>query len=422
MPKFSSVFEETSPFFVYGGPGWEPGDSRSEKNANRYSAASWNASRLSNATVSFEYYGSKVTISGSRRINHGTHRVSIDGEWRPAESSNVESEDLEEFQTTLFEEVVENGQHRVTMVNLEDKWVDVDFFGWETEIGKPDEELFVNTVQDSSSLWTYEPSGEWGAPSERVGTFSGGSGHATTSAGATAELRFSGDCIAVYGPVGPEASSYTVQVNGNPAKSFNANYPRYYTKQLLFWVGGLGNGNHTLKFAKDAVSNRELAIDYAEIYTTRSLGGVDLVAGESTLAPQAVNKTSTPLLAALGVVSGVALISLILHAILFFRHRKRRATGGPVDIDIASTARSRRTSMSMSPFLVNASHANIQPQMSPFPVSNSQPHIQPQLSQSRSHTFQKSAETTRLEMRPEYLESPPAYTNGAGSSSATTRS
>jgi hypothetical protein len=83
-----------------------------------------------------------------------------------------------------------------------------------------------------------------------------------------------GDCIAVYGPVGPTASSYTVQVNGNLAKSFNADYPRYYTKQLLFWVGGLGSGNHTLKFTKDALSDRELAIDYAEVYTTRSLGGV----------------------------------------------------------------------------------------------------------------------------------------------------
>jgi hypothetical protein len=34
---------------------------------------------------------------------------------------------LDQFQTTLFEQEMDHGQHTVTLLNLEDKWLDVDF-------------------------------------------------------------------------------------------------------------------------------------------------------------------------------------------------------------------------------------------------------------------------------------------------------
>lgn len=55
------------------------------------------------------------------------YRVSVDGRTRFEGSSNVEDESLDAFQTTLFEEVMDHGQHTVTLLNLEDKWLDVDF-------------------------------------------------------------------------------------------------------------------------------------------------------------------------------------------------------------------------------------------------------------------------------------------------------
>lgn len=82
--------------------------------------------------------------------------------------------------------------------------------------------------------------------------------------------------MGLYGPVGPNgAAAFSVQVDGGTPMNSSANKQFYRPQQLLYYGGNLGSGVHTLKiqFGSSSGSNQALAIDYAEVYTTHSLGG-----------------------------------------------------------------------------------------------------------------------------------------------------
>lgn len=85
-------------------------------------------------------------------------------------------------------------------------------------------------------------------------------------------LSLLGDAIALYGPVGPSAASYTVQVDSGNPMLYAANRVVYRSQQVLFFASNLGTGVHSLRVQTPSASG-ELAIDYATVYTTRSLGG-----------------------------------------------------------------------------------------------------------------------------------------------------
>lgn len=82
--------------------------------------------------------------------------------------------------------------------------------------------------------------------------------------------------MGLYGPVGPNgASVFSVQVDGGTPTNSTTNKQFYRPQQLLYYAGNLGSGGHTLKiqFGSSNGSGQALAIDYAEVYTTPSLGG-----------------------------------------------------------------------------------------------------------------------------------------------------
>ena len=85
-----------------------------------------------------------------------------------------------------------------------------------------------------------------------------------------------GDAIAIYGPSGPAgAASYSVQVGTDTPSHYSALKQFYRPRQLLYYGANLGPGSHniTLKLESTSDLSQMLAIDYAEIYTTESLGG-----------------------------------------------------------------------------------------------------------------------------------------------------
>ena len=80
----------------------------------------------------------------------------------------------------------------------------------------------------------------------------------------------------MYGPAGPNgASAYSVQVNRDPPSTHTSFKAFYRPRQLLYYGANLGAGTHTVTLKLDSIANQTqmLAIDYAEIYTTPSLGG-----------------------------------------------------------------------------------------------------------------------------------------------------
>lgn len=84
-----------------------------------------------------------------------------------------------------------------------------------------------------------------------------------------------GDGIAVYGPVGPNmTSAYKVQIDNGTSASFSAQKIFYRPQQILFLVTNLGAGSHLLSIELETGGvDDQLAIDYANVFTTKSLGG-----------------------------------------------------------------------------------------------------------------------------------------------------
>lgn len=328
MPSFTSVYEDTSPFFSYSN-GWNPGSS-ADSSLSDYSDSSFHGTDQNNAFMSFQYYGTRVSIVGARRPNHGRFQVTVDQTNYPEANGRA---DPNVFKDTLFTQSLTQALHTVQLVNKEAAWLDVDQISWSTEIGTSDEELIVNTVQDSHPSWVYEPADGWSTSFPEAGSFSGRGGHGTSRQEATAQLSFTGDCIALFGGVGPSAApAYSVQVDNNPATRYNANQPYARSHQLLFWAGGLGAGNHTIRVRMDSpVANQMLMLDYAEVYTTESLGG-SWEGGPGTAGASggtSSSSSSTGLIAGIAVVSALAGLALIALLFLFLRTRRQRRNAEP---------------------------------------------------------------------------------------------
>ncbi|EAU90104.2 hypothetical protein CC1G_08377 [Coprinopsis cinerea okayama7 len=301
--------------------------------------------------MTFQFYGTATGIYGSMRGNHGRYQVSVDGlEYPEGNGRTAQGED--QFNATLFEvEGLPQGVHDVTLVNREDAWLDVDTVSWQASIGEDGEDIIVNTIQDSHPTFVYQPAGAWNTAPEGVSSFSGGSGQVSLyplrlhTPRNSASVLFSGDCVALFGSAGPRgASSYSASVNDRPARSFSANRHYHRNKQLLFWAGGLGAGNHTLRVVKDSPDAGEvLAIDYAEVYTTESIGGSLSEGGAVVISAPAVtvthqvlvsgaanNKLSSGAIAGIATASVVATISLALAviAVLLMMRRRRDSEKG----------------------------------------------------------------------------------------------
>ncbi|TFK27542.1 hypothetical protein FA15DRAFT_586164 [Coprinopsis marcescibilis] len=319
MPTYLASYEDTAPYFNFTGD-WKVGRSTENRFIDHYSESSfiYAPANSSSATLSFEYYGTTVSIHGSRLTGRDAYRVFVDGR-ELFNSSNTTSTDR--FNATIFSAALPLGHHKVEL-SANGSFVDVDYVSWSTNIGENDEDLIVNTIQDMHPDFEYDPPGEWVIDPPHIGSFAGASGHATSRIGASATLSFTGDAIALFGPSGPQfASSYSVAINNTNARAFSALKPLFRSKQLLYYGANLGLGNHSLTITLDQTveSDHILAIDYAEVYSTPSMGGRYVIFTVS-------NRLEPPsgLVAGLTVTSAIAAIALLILLHLFFMYRKGR--------------------------------------------------------------------------------------------------
>lgn len=88
-----------------------------------------------------------------------------------------------------------------------------------------------------------------------------------------------GDAIALYGPAGAQAASgYEVVVDDRKPETFSAStfdLEILRTRQLMYFGSNLGPGEHeiTVKVTQLMSPQQFLSIDYAEVFTTPSIGG-----------------------------------------------------------------------------------------------------------------------------------------------------
>ncbi|KAF9462292.1 hypothetical protein BDZ94DRAFT_1166190 [Collybia nuda] len=270
MPSLNITIEDTSPVISYS-TGWRAGHSSGDQSANRYSQSSFTVTNVQGATASFSFNGTSVGIFGAKRGNHGAYQVKLDSTLYPPNSGKANDPGI--FQTPLFSAAgLSQGFHTVTLTNQEGSFLDIDFITWETTVGTNSSgNFYVNTVQDTSPSFTYLPSEtDWGVPSKNIGSFMGGSGHATTKSGASLTYSFDvGESVSLYGPVGPDGSLFAVHVDGSSASAYTTVQEFYTPQSLLYHASSLGPGSHNLTLICQPINPQQtFAVDYAVVFTT----------------------------------------------------------------------------------------------------------------------------------------------------------
>ncbi|KAJ7703226.1 hypothetical protein B0H17DRAFT_1042349 [Mycena rosella] len=323
MPQFNTTIEDYSPVINYSqfGTDWRAGTS-ADSSADLYSDSSFTVTQADGAQASFTFNGTSFTIFGSKRENHGFIQVQINGISYPPTST--QASDPGQFQVPLFSSPsLVQGLHTVTLTNQGTTFADIDFITWQSSIGAEDEQLLVNTVQDSDESFVYTPANSWGTnlPSTIGHILGAPASAATASPGAFMTYTFQvsqndllpitrcpGDGVSLYGPVGPDGSPFTASVDGGVVFNSTANKQFYRPQVLLYSATNLGPGEHVVKMEyQPAQTGQIFAIDYANVYTTPSLKPA----------------SGLPNGAVAGIILALLFILFILAGLLFFLRRRK---------------------------------------------------------------------------------------------------
>jgi hypothetical protein len=327
MPTFTKTIQEFSPLLQYSGQ-WGAGTGSSDTFISSYSQGGFVATQSIGASVTFTFNGTAVQIFGAKRPNHGLYQVTVDGTQSPAVSG---SSDSNSFQTPIFTaNSLPPGQHTVTLANSEDKFVDIDYVSWQNSIGQLGEDMIVNTVDDTSSDFSYSPPSAWTKSAAQVDTFLASTGHQTSVPGSFFEYTFTGPSVSLFGPIGPSYSPYTVQIDDGTIVNYSAKNDNFIPQVMLFYADNLSSGQHTVKVSYQPSQDGQLfAVDYASTSSTQSLGGIPLSA-----APKAGVSGGTVAGIFFGILIPLALLFAGLFYLFIWRRRRRANSAVREKIDI----------------------------------------------------------------------------------------
>jgi hypothetical protein len=145
MFTVNNTIDDTSPLIQYKPiEAWFEGNSTTDQGytkyvycvlissqfTHRYTRSYWGAggtktwTQSVNATASFKFNGTSVTIRGARRGNHGKYTVTLDG---VTQTFDGYAEDPGEFQAKLFwQSNLTQGMHEVVVQNTAGNFLDID--------------------------------------------------------------------------------------------------------------------------------------------------------------------------------------------------------------------------------------------------------------------------------------------------------
>ncbi|KAJ7287562.1 hypothetical protein C8J57DRAFT_590483 [Mycena rebaudengoi] len=309
MPRFNTTIEDYSPLISFD-TNWSAGTSLDSK-ANLYSDSSFILTQADGASASFGFNGTRVSVFGSKRGNHGFYQVTVDGNVVSVVTGQVP--DPGQFQVPLFSSALLNeGFHTVKLTNQGSTFLDIDFITYESSIGGENEKLVVNTVQDTDPSFVYAPANSWGTNVPSIGTYSGSSGHATATPGAFMTYTFKG--VSLYGPVGPVGSPFSVSLDGGLPITYSANKQFYQPQVLLYTATNLGPGDHSIKMEyQPSQPGQIFAIDYANVFTTSAQNSRQSSSSKSALPGAAVA----------GIIISLVFLLFLLAGLLFFLRRRK---------------------------------------------------------------------------------------------------
>ncbi|KAK0476653.1 hypothetical protein IW261DRAFT_1489438 [Armillaria novae-zelandiae] len=313
MPSFTAMIQDYSPLISYDSH-WFSGSSNDNR-LDRYSDNSMMVTNVTGASATFRFNGTSVNVYGAKRSNHGSYQVTLDGRTSPAETG---FNDTGIYQTLLFSSItLEQSFHELIVTNegADDRpFLDIDFITWQISIGSVDESLVVNTVQDTDPSFIYSPPSAWSSSPEHSEFYFGSTGHSSVESGSVLTYSFSGEGVSLYGPVGPGYAAFSVQLDDSPSVNSTAIRKSFVPQVLLYHADGLGSGQHVLKMMmQPSDDDQELAVDFANVYTTSSLRS-------STSTKSLSMPTGTVVGIAISVSVTFALLCIALY--LFLRNRR----------------------------------------------------------------------------------------------------
>ncbi|KAJ7861732.1 hypothetical protein B0H14DRAFT_3863354 [Mycena olivaceomarginata] len=344
MPTANYTIDDVSPLIQYAPAGaWSAGKA-ADPSSSKYFDKTFTLSTAKGSSASFTFTGNHVWIFGAKRANHGPYSVTIDKTTTQSDGFSA----ADNF-TALFDSgSLTQGQHTVVITNQQidakKQYLDVDYITWSTD--SPSDSTKNVQLDDNASQFSYQPSDAWKTdlPSDMSG-FQGGSGHVTQNKDASAKLSFSGDTIALFGPVGPKLGPYAIKIDGKDAGTFNPQKENYAAQTALYHGDGLGAGDHTLEVINQPTSTDQfLAIDFALAVAVPSSSSSSASLSSSASASASVSASASAGHKMSGVelggfiAAGIAAVCLTATIVgLIFRQMNRRtsrreAVGGTTDV------------------------------------------------------------------------------------------
>ncbi|EGO00238.1 hypothetical protein SERLA73DRAFT_180711 [Serpula lacrymans var. lacrymans S7.3] len=314
MPSVTTLIDDKVPLIKYDDT-WEPGTSTDDPLADGYYLGTFTTNNVTNGAATWSFNGTAFWIYGSKRSNHGTYTVTVDGATYPHNDGNSA---VNLFQQTLFNiSGLTQGMHSLTITNTGtgSQYVDIDLIVWQSEVGGADDQLVTQTVQDTDPSFQYQAPA-WNTNPPSVNFFNNGTGHSTSTYNASVTYTFTGDAISLYGTVGPQNGPYSVQLDGGGAETFNATAFMYYPQTMLYHADNLGSGSHQLLVTNLPAQNGQyLNIDYAQVYTLSS---------NSSTQPSNIDAASASSKIGAGPIAGIvisviAAVSALIVAVIFYR-------------------------------------------------------------------------------------------------------
>ncbi|KAJ7860455.1 hypothetical protein B0H14DRAFT_2576663 [Mycena olivaceomarginata] len=267
MPAMNNTMDDASPLIKYLPEGAWTQNFSAEAHANTYT---WTDRQDASAT--FQFWGTSITVKGLRNEWHGGYTVSLNGENFPMNGSMPYPG---EWKATIFAaDNLPPGQY--TLVISNDGWstLDIDSITWSCNIGgrsDTNSSLQNTTVDDTESAFSW--SGSWDQNPSNLSRFRPENWAVLLPPNltplSTTHFRLigisvdpmKGDAVAIYGTAGPGHSRYSVLPPGRSPQQFDAARGIPSSQVLMYFGDRFGPGNHTVTLVNDGPGLFQ--IDYA---------------------------------------------------------------------------------------------------------------------------------------------------------------
>lgn len=185
----------------------------------------------SGATVSVPFSGTGITWNSILGSDQGHASVSVDG--GAAQAVSLVQSDRSVGVPAYTAQGLSNGNHTLTITTTDSNWVSVDSFIVS----------HASTIDDSDARVTY--TGSW--QSSNPGGCYDNTCHNVVSAGASAQVAFTGTGITFNSIIGPDQGAASIYIDGVLDRTVNLYNAQRFVGAPVYSRFGLAPGAHTLR-------------------------------------------------------------------------------------------------------------------------------------------------------------------------------